>query len=264
MSAVDDGLARRAQGAQDGLAFGLDAPLHEVMATTRAMRRLRPDPVPEELLVALVEAATWAPNGANTQGYSWLIVTERDRIAALEPLWRKVFDLYMATFAQLPSPAMDRERQKRMYAAVEYQAEHFTEIPALMVACYDMSTQRRGLRRQWRGGIGPARSLGLGEAVSLLRSLKRSADVGEAASVFPAVQNLLLSARALGLGATMTTWHLTLEDRFKAALGIPAPVKTYAIVPVGWPRGNFGPVRRKPAAEAIHWQRWGNQSDDGS
>jgi nitroreductase len=238
------------------LAFGLEAPLHAVMRTTRAMRRLKPDPVPEELLVTLVEAATWAPNGANTQAYSWLVVTDREQIAALEPLWRKVYDLYMATFARLPSDTMAPEQKQRMYRAVEYQAEHFRQIPALMIACYDMSKQRRGLRRQWRGAIGASRSLSLGEQATVVGNLKRSADVGEAASIFPAVQNLLLSARALGLGATMTTWHLMLESRFKAALGIPASVKTYAIVPVGWPRGRFGPVRRKPVEQAIHWQRW--------
>jgi nitroreductase len=241
---------------QDDLAFGLDAPLHAVMQTTRAMRRLKPDPVPEELLIKLVEAASWAPSGANIQAYSWLIVTEREQIAALEPLWRKVFDLYISTFARLPSATMAPEQKKRMYQAVEYQAEHFREIPALMVACYDMSEQRRGLLGEWRGAVEAGRSLDAGEQATLLRSLKRSGDVAEAASIFPAVQNLLLSARALGLGATMTTWHLMLESRFKRVLGIPPSVKTYAIVPVGWPRGRFGPVRRKPVESAIHWQRW--------
>jgi nitroreductase len=242
--------------AQDDLAFGLDAPLHAVMRTTRAMRRLKPDPVPEELLVGLVEAASWAPSGANTQTYSWLVVTEREQIAALEPLWRKVFELYMSTFARLPSETMAPEQKERMYRAVGYQAEHFREIPALMVACYDMSRQRRGLLGEWRGAIEAGGSLSRGEQATVLRSLKRSADVGEAASIFPAVQNLLLSARALGLGATMTTWHLMLESRFKRVLGIPRTVNTYAIVPVGWPRGRFGPVRRKPVEQAIHWQRW--------
>lgn len=241
---------------QEELAFGLDAPLHAVMQTTRAMRKLKPDPVPEELLVKLVEAASWAPSGANTQTYSWLIVTERDQIAALEPLWRKVFDLYISTFARLPSETMAKEQKERMYKAVEYQAEHFREIPALMVACYDMSKQRRGLVGEWRGALRAGTSLGLGEQATVLRSLKRSADVGEAASIFPAVQNLLLSARALGLGATMTTWHLMLESRFKRVLGIPSAVNTYAIIPVGWPRGRFGPVRRKPVDQAIHWQQW--------
>jgi nitroreductase len=80
--------------------------------------------------------------------------------------------------------------------------------------------------------------------------------MAEAASVYPGVQNLLLCARALGLGATLTTLHLALEGEFKRVLGIPRTVKTFAIVPVGWPIGRFGPVRRRPISEVIRWQRW--------
>lgn len=238
------------------LAFGVDAPLHQVMSSMRAMRRLRPDPVPEQILTCLVEAACWAPSGGNTQSYGWLVVTERERIAALEPLWRKVFRLYMSTFARLPSETMSVQQRERMYDAVRFQAEHFAEIPALLIACYDMSTQRRALWRQWRGALAAARRLAPRELGVLLASLKRSADIGEAASIYPGVQNLLLTARALGLAATITTWHLMLEREFKRTLGIPSSVRTFAIVPVGWPRGRFGPVRRRPLAEAIHWQQW--------
>jgi nitroreductase len=74
--------------------------------------------------------------------------------------------------------------------------------------------------------------------------------------VYPGVQNLLLAARAHGLGATLTTWHLALESEFKAVLGIPRGVQTYALIPVGWPRGNLGPVKRRPASEVIHRDRW--------
>ena len=78
----------------------------------------------------------------------------------------------------------------------------------------------------------------------------------EAASIYPAVQNLLLAARALGLGANITTWHMFLEHEWKRVLGIPRDVHTYAVIPIGWPKGRFGPVTRRPAAEAIHWNRW--------
>ena len=78
----------------------------------------------------------------------------------------------------------------------------------------------------------------------------------EAASIYPGVENLLLAARALGLGANITTWHMFLEHEWKRELGIPKGVNTYAVIPVGWPRGRFGPVTRRPAREAIHWDRW--------
>ena len=74
--------------------------------------------------------------------------------------------------------------------------------------------------------------------------------------MFPGVQNLLLAARAHGLGAVMTTWHLEQEQEFKAILGIPRRVKTFAIIPVGWPQGRFGEVGRRPAAEAIRYDGW--------
>lgn len=80
--------------------------------------------------------------------------------------------------------------------------------------------------------------------------------MAEAASVYPAVQNILLTARALGLGATLTTLHLALESDFKRALGIPRRVRTFAILPVGYPLGRFGPVRRRPVEQVIHWERW--------
>jgi nitroreductase len=90
----------------------------------------------------------------------------------------------------------------------------------------------------------------------MLAALPRVAAMGEAASVYPGVQNLLLTARALGLGATMTTLHLLLEREFKAVLGIPRHTHTFAMVPVGWPRGRFGPVKRRPVADVIRWNRW--------
>jgi nitroreductase len=80
--------------------------------------------------------------------------------------------------------------------------------------------------------------------------------LGEASSVYPGVQNILLAARALGLGAVITIWHLLLEHEWKRELGIPKNVNTYAVIPVGWPRGKFGPVARRPAHEAIHRNHW--------
>jgi nitroreductase len=70
------------------------------------------------------------------------------------------------------------------------------------------------------------------------------------------VQNILLAARALGLGAVMTTWHMMLEHEWKRELGIPKEYGTFAVIPVGWPKGRFGPVKRRPAAEVIHRDRW--------
>jgi nitroreductase len=239
-----------------GLAFGTDAPLHEVMRTTRAIRRLRPEPVPGELLEELVRAATWAPSGSNAQAFGWIVVTDRERMLRLAELWGACFELYMGTLARLPVATMSDPQRSRLHAAVAYQRAHFAQIPALLVACYDVRGQWAGLLRALGGGRDGPGGLPLRHLPAALLGLRRASELAAAASVYPGVQNLLLTARALGLGATLTTWHLALERDFKRVLGIPRGVQTFAIVPVGWPLGRLGPVRRRPVSEVIHWQRW--------
>ncbi len=99
-------------------------------------------------------------------------------------------------------------------------------------------------------GLGARRSL------ALIRNSRRAVAITEAGCVFPGAQNLLLAARAHGLGAVLTTWHLEQEQEFKAILGIPRRVKTFCMIPVGWPTGRFGEVRRRPAADVIRYDRW--------
>jgi nitroreductase len=239
-----------------GLAFGTDAALWEVMSTMRAMRRLSPEPVPRELLERLVQAATWAPSGSNLQAYSWVIVTDREVMARLEPVWGKCFELYWATVGPTAGEAMNEDQVAALRRAVTYQREHFLEIPALLVACYERLAPQRRVLSEWRSALPGLAALGPRDLAAVARSAQRATAMGAAASVYPGVQNLLLSARALGLGATLTTLHLTFEAEFKRVLGIPRQIDTFAVVPVGWPLGRFGPVRRKSAAEAIHWDRW--------
>jgi nitroreductase len=228
----------------------------EVMSTMRAMRRLKPDPVPGELLDKLVEAATWAPSGGNLQAYSYVVVTDRGQMSRLAELWRTCCDFYLASFATVPPPHVSEERYERLREALRFQRDHFAQTPAVIVACYDMGPWTRSLRRQWRRFLRAAGILGGRRVAALLAGGRAFADRSEAASVYPGVQNLLLAARAHGLGATLTTWHLTLEREFKEVLGIPRRVKTFALVPVGWPRGRFGPVVRHPVSEVVHRDRW--------
>jgi len=221
----------------------------------RSMRRLKPDPVPRELLEQLVEAATWAPSGGNEQGFDFVVVDDRETIGRLAPLWQRIHDLYTSPQDELP-PNMDAAQGQRTRAALRFQSEHFAETPAVIVACYKPRAIVGQIRRNWRTLAGELGGFGPVGAVKVLRHAPSAAARSQAASIYPGVQNLLLAARALGLGATLTTWHLLLEDDFKRVLGIPARVSTYALIPVGWPRGRFGPVSRRPAADAIHWNRW--------
>ncbi|MBL1077372.1 nitroreductase family protein [Nocardia sp. 2] len=238
------------------VALGADAPVFEIMRTMRAMRRLRPDPVPEDVLTQLIEAATWAPSGGNAQSFRFVVVTDRARISKVAELWREISTFYIEAFGGIRPPGTTAEMQERLGAALLYQRDHFHETPALIVACYDPSEHAAAFREQARHIMATLLRLGPRRALTVLRNMPNATRLGGAASTYPAVQNLLLAARTLGLGATITTWHLMLESEFKAALDIPKAVQTYAIIPVGWPRGKLGPTSRRPAAEVIHRDHW--------
>jgi nitroreductase len=232
------------------------AEMFEVMSSVRAMRRLRPDPVSDDLLARLVEAATWAPTAANIQGYSFVVVTDRKVMARVAELWRLVCDFYLAAlWLDYPDPR-EAAAADRVLESIRYQRDHFHETPALIVACYRLAEYRGQMRRHPGRFVAALRKLGLRRSTILFRGMPALEARVEAASVYPAVQNLLLAARALGLAANLTSWHLFLETEFKAALGIPRNVHTFALIPVGWPMGQFGPTRRRPAAEVIHRDRW--------
>lgn len=198
----------------------------EAIFTTRAMRRLRPEPVPEEDLRFLVEAAVQAPSAENRQPWAFVVVTDPEPRARIAAIYRELGRRHIAEGA-LAGGDLDPESE-RVYRHALRLAEHLAEAPALVVACM-----------HGRPPADPARA---------------AAWWG---SIFPAVQNLLLAARARGLGATLTTLHKAAEAEVKDALGIPDGVETVALVPVGRPAGRFARPRRRPAAEVTHWQRWG-------
>lgn len=231
--------------------FGPDAPITHVMATMRSMRRLKPDPVPRELLTELVRAATWAPSGSDAQHYGFVVVDDRDLMAELAVLWRDCFDLYQE-LAGTVVPGPGSERHERMYDALRYQAEHFHETPALVAAVY---------RKFTADGFSPKATIDLARRLGPRRIAQVAATptagpLGEASSIYPACQNLLLAARANGLAATLTIWHLFRASAWHSALGLPKSQAIYALIPIGWPAGNFGPVRRRPVDDILHWNRW--------
>ena len=201
--------------------------LFDIIHTTRAMRRLKPDPVPDELIRKILEAGTCAANGGNTQRWRFLVVKDPAIKRAVQVFYKRAFDEVIGPryLSSTPPPGVTRERYDRQHAAVEYLTTHFHEAPVWIVACID------------EGKVPPTRWSG--------------------ASIYPAVQNMLLAARALGLGATLTTRHLLHEKDAEAALGLPPGVHSYAIVPIGYPMGRFGPVGRGPLADIVYQDRWG-------
>jgi nitroreductase len=236
--------------------IGPDSPVMAVLRTTRAMRYLRPDPVPDELIRSVIEAATWAPNARNAQLTQYLVVTDRSTMGRLAPLWAAVIHDYrtLMTCAGI-SDGPDAMTQ-RMVAGIDYMRDHFTEIPALVVVCEDVRAERRMAQsqlttlREMLARVGPRRT------VQLFRAWQRFFPLSQGATYYPAVQNLLVAARAHGLAACLTTWHLLREAEFKAIVGLPRDVRTWAVIPIGWPQHRFGPVTRRPVDEVIHRDRW--------
>jgi nitroreductase len=192
------------------------------MRSTRSMRRLKPDPVPDTLLRQVLEAGTCAANGGNMQSWRFLVVRDAAIKAAVAEWYRKAWHEVVGPRYRASSPAdgTSPERFARMLTAAEYLADHLHEAPAWIVPCAP-----------------GARTAG--------------------SSVFPAVQNILLACRALGLGCTLTTLYLNFEKEAEAALGLPDDVHSYAILPIGYPTGNFGPVRRAPLESVVYQDRWG-------
>ena len=210
--------------------------LYEAMSTLRAVRRLRPDPVPGPVLRRVLEAATWAPTGGNAQ--PWRVVVVRDaarkkRLGALyAERWRAYAEGHRKLLADAPAPV--RERAEKMIAAGDHLAEHFGETPVVAVFCFNPENMALTDARQDRVSV-----------------------VG-GASVYPAVQNLLLACRAEGLGCVLTTLLCACESEVRELLAIPDPWYTAAAVPIGYPRlRGHGPLSRRPVEKMAFGETWG-------
>jgi nitroreductase len=204
--------------------------LFDIMTTTRSMRRLKGDPVPDDLIRKILEAGVAAPSGGNMQRWRFLVVKDAAVKKTVGAYYKRAWDEVVAPRygAGEPAPGTSPERFKRMLDAAQYLADHIHEAPVWIIPCMG-------------GGTGTRTS---------------------GSSVYPAVQNMLLAARALGLGATLTTLYLNFEKEVEAALGLPSDVHSYALLPIGYPMGRFGPVRRVPLAEVVFEDRWGRPYHD--
>jgi nitroreductase len=211
--------------------------LYEAMRTQRAVRRLRPDPVPDDVLRRALEAATFAPTGGNAQPWRAIVVRERARLAALGALYAERWAAYAEQHRKLLRGAAAEAvaRAEKMLASGDFLAAHFAETPAVVVFCFD-----------------PTR-MAITDA-----ELPRISVVG-GASIYPAVQNFLLACRAEGLGCVLTTLLCEVEPAVRALLEIPEPWGTACAIPVGWPRGRgYGPLSRRPVEKMAFADRFGN------
>lgn len=204
--------------------------LFEIIRTTRSMRRLKPDPVAPALIRQVLEAGTAAANGGNMQTWRFLVVRDPAIKAAVAHWYRrgwyeKVAPNYRAS---APPPGSSLDKFTRLLAAAEHLADHLQDAPVWIVPCLVGGTHTRT----------------------------------SGSSIYPAVQNMLLAARALGLGATLTTLYLLFEKEAEAALGLPEGTHSYAILPMGYPTGKFGPVARTTLEDVVFADRWGESWTD--
>ena len=203
----------------------LDAPeellmqMGEAMFTQRAIRRFQTDqPISDAHIKTLLDAASKAPNGGNTQPARYLVVRDRESIRAFgalyhEAWWAKRWDEYGWT-------SKDQIPEGSVYIMPARLADEMVNAPLVILAFSVVSG----------GGM----------------------------SVIPGLQNMMLAGRALGIGSVYTTLHAKVMDRVYEMFGVPADMEFHACVPFGYPRGNFGPTRRYPSAETTYWDKWDN------
>ncbi len=210
----------------------------EALMTTRAMRRYRADPVDDADIETCLRAAQQAPSGGNVQPQQYVVVRDADLRRRVGELYRRAFDRYERT---LPEPTAfadeaQAEAWRRTRDASRHLADHLGEVPVLVVFLQP--------RIPWE----PSDAEG-------------PMDIGRLdASVYPAVQNFCVAARALGLGTALTTVVRIHGDELLDLLGVPAGrFEVAALTPLGHPTGRFGVAPRKPASAVTHWDRWGDK-----
>ena len=203
--------------------------LFEAIYTQRAIRSYTAEPVSEETLHRIIEAGTKAPSGGNRQPWAFVAVTDADSIATIAGYAKEQFAPgYERVLASLkPGDPLPFPRLKPL-------VDKFETVTAIILPCYVQS----------EGSTEPPTS--------------------GASSIFPAVQNMLLAARGLGVGAVLTNLALRDPGPLKALLGIPANVHPLALIPLGYPdKERYGKTTRKPLSEVAHWNRWGNLDGGG-
>src|SRR5215471_13766319 len=201
----------------------LSMPIGEAMFSQRSIRRFRPDPIPTQDLQVILEAAIRAPSGGNRQPARFLVLNDPEIIREFGALYREA---WWAKRRDDKRPWTSREQipsEDRGSTSAARLADEIKDAPCIILA---LTTSRNG-----------------------------------AASVIPSVQNLMLAARALGIGSVPTTLHAQVLERVYALLGIPAELEFHLCIPLGYPRGKFGPTQRRPSAEVAYLNHWGAAVD---
>ncbi|MGE0822044.1 MAG: nitroreductase family protein [Candidatus Binatia bacterium] len=208
-----------------------EAKLFDIIYSLRSMRRLKPDPIPEETLRKIVDAGIHAPSGGNRQDWGFILVRDPKLKTFIRDRYRDAQQKLRA--GQPPVSELPPARQ-RLLKASAYLSDHMHEAPVILLAC--SAKEYPAWKQNTRGSTATVHG-----------------------SIFPAVQNILLACRAYGIGAVLTTTHFFFEEDLKQKVGVPEDMEISALLPMGYPRGKFGRTKRKPVDEVLYWDRWGNK-----
>jgi len=207
--------------ALDAEALGEDVPLFEAIRTARAIRRLRPDPVPPALIRKVCEAGTFAPSGGNRQPWLFVAISEPERRAWIAERYRAAFHKYIAGAVEAAKAPDFPDAKRRNIRAATHLADHLHEAPVLLFVA---GWKRRGETQH--------------------------------EALFPCIQNVLLACRAVGLGASLTTLHRAFAAEIDSYLGLPPEQPSCAMLPIGWPLGKYGRPPRRAVDECLYWERF--------
>ncbi len=200
------------------------ADLWSVMSSASAVRRYRPDPVADKVIEKCLESATWAPSGGNQQPWRFVVLRSPGARAAISAGAQRTWEV-MADFYKFETPAEDAtDRKSRVLRAMWEHMHVGGNAPVCVLFC-----------------VQPQRG---------------ASDLQQGGSIFPAVQNFLLAARAQGLGAAITLWHDSCGDELRALVGIPDDWRIATLITAGWPKGGHHPVHRKPIEEVVAVDAW--------
>ena len=210
----------------------------ELVGQMRAMRRLKPDPVPVEVLQKVLQAGVQAPSGMNSQPWKFLVLSSREDVAWYAERYKAAIESRFTGF-------FEREVEgdsgaARQLRALRWQAEHMHSFPLILLVFGE---------RDWPFKVPPEERVGLAPP--------------NYGAIYPCVQNILLACRAVGLGAGLTTMHQVFEDELLERFAVDEAFGIVASIPIGWPLGKFGPVRRTPATEKTFYGRWGEHAPPG-
>ena len=219
--------------------------LFETIYSARAIRRFEPDPVPEELLTRILDAAIRAPSAGNAQNWTFIIVRDPQQRHRLGAIYRRASDIVAQFYAARGRPShMTDEQYRRLISSGSYLWSHMDEAPVLMVPCLKLEALPA-----------PPATVVPVDVQAKYQELRINRLSG--ASIYPAIQNIILACRAVGLGTLITTNHTLLEEEVAAVLALTPEMRTYALMPIGYPRDKFGPLSRRPISEVACADRYG-------